>query len=887
MQKKLFLIDGNSFAYRAFYAIRSLTASDGRPTNAVYGVITMINKILKEEKPDLFAVAFDLKGPTFRHKKYADYKAHRKPMPDDLVSQMPVIKKVIEGYRIPIFEKEGYEADDILATIAVQASNKGIATYIVTGDKDALQIVNDRIKVYNAQQKDVVVYDEDMVKAKYGVAPAQMTDLLAIMGDSSDNVTGVRGIGEKGARELIREFGSVEKLLDNLDRVKSAAKQKLLREHVDEMRLSKELVTVDTGVPLDVSFEDMAVKEPDAERLMILFKDLGFTSLLKQYTPRESLGGTYYLVDTEAKLDRLIHDLKDQGEWAFDFETTSENPMDAEPVGVSFSYKDKEAWYVPFNLSKKLSAKIVLSRLKEVFEDPKIRKVGQNIKYEYIVLNRAGIELKGMRFDTMVASYCLNPSKLNHNLSSMALEALNHRMTEIDELIGKGKTAITMDKVDVDKVMRYCCEDSDVTLKLKKIFEKELRDKELFELFDGIEMPLVEVLASMEIAGVSIDTAYLGKLSREMAARVEKMREEIYKLAGEEFNINSPKQLQAVLFEKKEMPVIKRTKTGPSTDEEVLTNLAEKYELPARILAYREIAKLKSTYVDNLPALVNATTGKIHTSFNQTVTQTGRLSSSDPNLQNIPIKTEEGKKIRKAFVPEHEGHLLVSADYSQIELRILAHLSGDENLVRAFTEDRDVHKYTASLIWGVPESQVTDEMRANAKTVNFGIIYGMSHYRLGRDLGMPVDEAKAFIDNYFTRYAGVKVYLEDRLRDCRKRKFVTTIMQRRRYIPDILSDNVRVRSFAERTAINAPLQGSAADIIKVAMIGIHKKLKGFKSRMIIQVHDELVFDVAGSELLKVAAIVKEGMENAVKLNVPLKVSIEAGKNWLDQEEVSL
>jgi len=886
MQRKLFLIDGNSFSYRAFYAIRELSTSKGRPTNAVYGVVSMMNRILKEENPDLMAVVFDLKGPTVRHEKYEEYKAHRKPMPDDLVSQMPVIKEVLKGYRIPVLELQGYEADDILATIAVKAAEKGIKTFIVTGDKDAMQLVNDDIKVYNANQKEIVIYDDEMVKAKFGVAPSQMTDLLALMGDASDNIGGVPGIGEKGARDLIQEFGDIDNLFKNIDRVKSQAKQKILREHKDKAELSKELVTLDRHVPIEFSLEDFARHEPDADKLLVLFKELEFNRLMKEFVSKGGLGGEYTLIDTQAKFEKLLRALKESKEWALDFETTHEDPMIAEPVGVSFSYEDNKASYVPFNLMPELDAKAALGMLKPLLEDPEIKKVGQNIKYEYIILKNAGIELKGISFDTMVASYIINPSKLNHNLSDMALEHLNHRMTEIEELIGKGKAAITMDKVDVNKVMRYCCEDSDVTLRLKKLYEKELKDKELASLFYDIEMPLCGILASMEMAGVKIDTKYLGALSIEMEAKLDKNRHKIFELAGEEFNVNSPKQLQVILFEKMKMPVIKRGKTGPSTDEEVLTNLAEKFELPRELLLYREISKLKSTYVDNLPEMINPRTGRIHTSFNQTVTQTGRLSSSDPNLQNIPIKTEEGRKLRKAFVPDASGSVLLSADYSQIELRVLAHLSGDENLIEAFSKGHDIHKFTASLIWGVPAKEVTDDMRARAKTVNFGIIYGMGHFRLAKDLGMSIDEAKAFIANYFSRYSGIKAYFDGQLAEARERKYVTTLMQRRRYIPEILSENMRIRSFAERTAINAPIQGSAADIIKVAMINIHGKLRGLKTKMIIQVHDELVFDVPEKELKDVTVIVKQGMEEAVKLKVPLKVKLEAGKNWLEQEEIA-
>lgn len=884
--KRLFLIDGNSFCYRAYYAIKALSTSKGQPTNAVYGVVAMINKIIKEDKPDLLAVAFDLKGPTFRHEKYDKYKIHRKPMPDDLVSQIPVIKEVISAYVIPMFELAGYEADDILATIAKKAEKKDIDTFIVTGDKDALQLVGPNIKVYNPH-KDKVIYDVEMVKARYGILPSQVTDLMAIMGDPSDNIPGVSGIGEKGAKELIKEFGSIENLFEKLDDVKSAAKQKLLRQYKEMAILSKELATLETGLPLKVNFHELELTSPETTKLVKLFKELEFKSLLKDVIPSTEFKSEYILVDTEKKLDKLTADLKAQDEFVLDFETTHSDPMLARPVGVSFAWEKEKAYYVPFNLCEMLSADKVLGKMRNIFEDKQIKKTGQNIKYEYMILANAGIRMRGVYFDTMIASYVVNPSKPNHNLGDLSIEYLSHKMVPIEALIGKGKNAITMDKVEIERVMTYSCEDSDATYRLKGIFEKELKERNLEELFFNIEMPLCEVLASMEMTGVTIDVGYLKALSQEMERNLNKHKKKIFEHAGEEFNINSHKQLQHLLFEKMKMPIIKRTKTGPSTDEEVLRNLALKYPLANEILKYREFSKLKSTYVDALPNLVNPSTGKIHTSFNQTVTQTGRLSSSAPNLQNIPIRTEDGKRIRRAFIPEHKGHVLLSCDYSQIELRILAHLSGDENLIGAFRRNRDIHKFTASLIYGIDEKDVTSEMRSSAKTVNFGIVYGMGPFRLSKDLGIDIEDAKAFIDNYFERYPGVKIYLEDRVKEAKERKYVTTIMQRRRYIPEITNENIRIRNFAERTAINTPVQGSAADIIKLAMININRQMKGLKSCMILQVHDELVFNVVKGELKEVAAIVKDKMENVVRLKVPIEVNIKVGKNWLDLEEFAI
>lgn len=885
-KKRLFLIDGNSFCYRAYYAIRSLSNSKGQPTNAVYGFVTMLGKIIKDNAPDMLAVAFDMKGPTFRHKRYDEYKIHRKPMPDELVGQMPYIKKVVSAYNIPIYELEGYEADDLLATIAKRAEEDDIETFIATGDKDALQLVNSHIKVYNTN-KEGLIYDAGKVKERFGVSPEKMPDIMALMGDAADNIPGVQGIGEKTAIELIREFGSLDNLLKNIDKVKGDARKKTLRENEKIAVLSRELAVVDTDVPIDVDFKALELKSPDRIKLLELFKELEFKAFVKDFTPREALKSTYELIDDDKKFRKLIEELKGLDEFAFDFETTAEDPMLAGLVGVSFSWKVGRACYVPVN--KYFDRDAVLRELKPIFEDASVRKIGQNIKYEYIVLANYGIKLAGEFFDTMVASYLLNPSKPNHNLEEISIEYLNHKMTTpIEELIGKGKKAITMDLVDVDRVCAYCCEDSDVTLRLAKILEKEIADKRLDELFYKVEMPLVEVLASMEITGVSIDKEYLSGLSSEMEKKLAKLTNNIYKMAGTEFNINSPKQLSEILFEKLKLPVIRRIKTGNSTDEEVLTKLARLHKLPHTLLEYRELSKLKSTYVDSLPSLLNPRTLRIHTSFNQAVTATGRLSSSDPNLQNIPIRTEEGRKIRKAFIPSGKDRLLLSADYSQIELRILAHMSGDKHLIKAFRDGLDIHSFTASLVFNVDEKDVTGEMRGMAKTVNFGIIYGMSPYGLSQSLNIDVNKAKEFIDAYFERYPDVKQYMESLMAEAREKGYVTTILGRRRYIPEINSADMRIRQFAERTAINAPIQGSAADVIKVAMIAISEKLakRGLGTKMTLQVHDELVFDVPKKELEESCRIVKDGMENVIKLKVPVEAHLEVGKNWLEQEKYS-
>jgi len=839
--KRLILIDGNSFCYRAFYAIRNLSTSKGVPTNAVYGFITMLNKIIKEQKPDYLAIAFDLKEPTFRHKKYEDYKIHRKPMPDELVEQMPRIKEVAGAYGFATYELAGYEADDILATIAKKISGKGLEVCIVTGDKDILQFVDENIKVLSPH-KDDLIYNTEKVRERYGVDPAQIVELISLMGDSSDNIPGVPGIGEKTAVKLIQEFSTLENLMNNLSEVKREHLRKTLEENKKSAILSKELATVDINVPIKFDLDSMHVDRPDEKRLYELFKELEFKRLLKEFAPggAEETGADYKLITEEKDFQKLLKQLGKLDEFAFDMETTSADPVIAEPVGVSFCWKSAQAYYVP--MGKNRGIKDVLKRLKPILEDPDIKKIGQNIKYEKIILSRKSIALKGISFDTMVAAYILNPSKPSYSLDNLALEFLDYKKISIEELIGKGKNQITMDEVDLDKVCQYGCEDSDITFRLKGILEDKLEQKGLQELFANVELPLIDVLADMELDGVSIDTKLLQEMSKRMASQLEKLQKKIHEIAGCEFNINSPKQLSVILFEKLELPVIKKTKTGFSTDEGVLQTLAVQHALPATILEFRQLSKLKSTYVDALPALINPATGRVHTSFNQTVAATGRLSSSQPNLQNIPIKTEAGRSIRRAFVPSSAKNILLSADYSQIELRILAHLANDENMKEAFRQNRDIHAHTASLIFDVEEDGVDNDMRASAKTVNFGIVYGISSYGLARELGIRPAEAKNFIDAYFERYPSIREYFQDKIEQARSEGLVTTLLNRRRYIPEINSSQITIRQFAERTAVNTPIQGTAADLIKLAMINIQKALKdeGFASRMILQVHDELV-----------------------------------------------
>ncbi len=883
-KEKLFLIDGNSYCYRAFYAIKELRNSKGKPTNAVYGFILMLKKLLEKEKPAYIGVAFDLKGPTFRHEQFEDYKAHRKPMPDDLVSQMSLIKDIISAYNIPIFEKQGFEADDVLATIAKKMSREGIEVYIVTGDKDMLQVVDKNIKVYSAH-KDDFIYDSEAVKERFsGLGPENITDFIALAGDAADNIPGVAGIGEKTAVELIKEFGSLDNLYKNLDKIKSEPRKKMLSEQEDNARMSKELATVDSDVPIEIDAGVMAVRGPDSEKLLDIFKELEFKNFAREIASCNSdvhRDANYKTIAGPEDFEVFMRELKTKKEFVLDIETTSERPMEAKLVGISFCWKEGEAYYIPL-----LNIGEALKELKPILEDESIKKIGQNIKYDKLVLSNYGVEVNGVSYDTMIASYLLNPSRMSHGLDDIAFEYLDHKMTSIDELLGTGKKRVTMDMVDVEKVSRYSCEDSDVTLRLKNVFEKEILKKELESLFNDIELPLVDVLGKMEKNGIKIDVGFLKETSSCMEDELSALIKGIYRIAGEEFNINSPKQISCILFEKLGLPVVKKTKTGASTDVEVLERLSSLHPLPKELLRYRELFKLKSTYVDALPELINKKTGRLHTSFNQAVTATGRLSSSNPNLQNIPIKTEEGRKIRKAFIGEG-NNFIMAADYSQIELRILAHLSKDPELVSAFENNRDVHTHTASLIFGVNESEVTPEMRANAKTVNFGIIYGISAFGLSKSLNIDPASAQQFIDSYFERYPAVRVYMEDKIEEARSAGYVTTLFNRRRYIPEIKTGGMREQQQAERIAINTPVQGSAADLIKIAMINIYRamKKKNFKSLMTLQVHDELVFEVPKGELDKMKELVKEEMEGAVKLSVPIKVSVQYGKNWLEMKEI--
>jgi len=881
----LYLIDGSSYIYRAYYAIRHLSSPTGFPTNALYGFTQMLLKVLKERKPDHVAVVFDAGRQTFRNELYSDYKANRLAMPDDLVPQLAPIKEMVRAFRIPALEKPGFEADDIIATLARECEERGMAVVVVTGDKDLMQIVTGNVRLLDTMKEKESGVPE--VAERFGVSPEGVIDILGLAGDSSDNIPGVPGIGEKTAIKLIQEYGSLDELLSRAGEVKGKTGERL-REFADQARLSRQLATVERNVPLAWSFDDLVLSPPDNRRLAELFKEYGFTTLMKELTGAATLPTEEYrTVLDEAGFTPLLAMLRETGGFAVDLETTSLNPLEADIVGISVSCRDHEAFYIPVGhryhgAPAQLPPEKVLAGLAPLLTDPQLPKIGQNLKYDYQVLRRAGVEMEGVWCDTMLASYLLNPVRSSQSLDSLALEFLDHRMISYNEVAGTGKEQKNFSEVEVDTASTYSCEDSDAAFLLHRLFLPRLAEAGMEQLFFEVEMPLLKILAEMELAGVKLDLKLLQRLSDGFGAQLAALEREIYVLAGCEFNINSPKQLGETLFARIGLPTGKKTKgkTGYSTDISVLEGLAEEHEVVRLILQYRSLAKLKSTYTDALPKLVDGSTGRVHTSYNQAVTNTGRLSSSEPNLQNIPIRGEEGRKIRRAFVAEH-GSLLLSADYSQIELRVLAHLSGDRVFCDAFARDEDIHTRTASEVFGLFPEMVTPEMRRQAKTINFGVIYGQGAFSLAKQLGVAPKIAREFIDNYFARHSGAHAFLEECVQVAQKQGYVTTLLGRRLPIPDIMSSNHNVRAFAQRNAVNYPIQGSAADIIKEAMVNVFSRIRreGLASRLIMQVHDELVFEVPEGERVVMEQLVKHEMEHAVQLRVPLKVEINFGHNW--------
>ncbi len=921
---RLFLIDAYALIYRAFFAFinRPLTNSRGENTSAPFGFANFLLSIRENQQPDYLAIVFD-KGMSKREEIYPEYKATREKMPEDLAASLPRIREMVKGFNDPVVEVEGFEADDVIGTLAVQAREAGLEAVIVSGDKDLYQLIGPGINLLNPGRGgptgvEPEWVDESNALDKFGVPPEAIPDYLALIGDSSDNVPGAPGIGPKTALKLLGEYGDLDTVLEHASEISGKRARESLTENAELVRLSRRLVTIQTDVPIELDLESLRVQEPDRERLRKLFVELEFRRLAEKFTgpgplPRGEEGGagpgearespveepvSYILVERVQEVVALAERIREAGEVSVDTETTSQEATRANLVGISLSLEAGEAFYIP--LGHRRAGELALDDggdgapanlppltspemqpLREVLEDPGIKKTGQNLKYDLIVLERAGVTVLGVSFDTMVASYVLDPNRRQHSLDALTVTLLGHRMIPYSEVAGKGKSEVSFAEVSLDRAREYACEDADYTLRLKEYFEPQLQEHKLVGLFQELEMPLVPVLARMEANGIRIDVPFFQAMNIKLEGDLASIRGEIVETAGEEFNLNSTPQLREILFEKLGLPVLKKTKTGPSTDASVLEELAAMgHALPTRLLEYRQLEKLRNTYVDALPRLVNPETGRIHTSFNQTVAATGRLSSSDPNLQNIPIRTELGREIRKGFVAE-EGHVFFGADYSQIELRILAHFSGDEAFVRAFREGIDVHRQTASVIFDVPLDEVTPEMRSRAKTINFATLYGQGDFSLARQLEISREEARNFIDEYFRRFSGVRAFLDKQIDLAREEGFVETLSGRRRYIPEIQAKNWNVRQFGERVAQNTPIQGTAADLIKVAMVRIHSLLESRfpSSKLLLQVHDELLLEVPEGEVEEVGAMVTEEMIGAMELDVPLDVDHGVGRSW--------
>ncbi|MFO7831608.1 MAG: DNA polymerase I [Desulfuromonadaceae bacterium] len=883
---QLYIVDASSYIYRAYYAIRHLSNSRGQACNAVYGFTKMLLKVVRDYSPDEFIVVFDAKGPTFRHELYSEYKANRAKMPDDLVEQIPLIKEVVQGFRFATLETDGYEADDIIATVVRHYRNKNIPVTIVSGDKDLMQLIGDKVTMLDTMKDKV--FDLDAVVERFGGGPDKVVEVQSLAGDSSDNVPGVPGIGEKTARDLIERFGTLENLLEHIDEVTGTKRREKLREFAEQARLSRELVSLKNDLDLNLAQMEFSIPEPDRHKLARIFQELEFKQLYEEFAEKEpevEQECDYICVTMPEDLKHLVEALKGAEYFSIDTETTSLEAMRADLVGLSFSIKAAQGWYVPVGhrdtegATDQLERDTILNTLRPLLEDVEIAKVGQNIKYDALVLRRAGIELRGIVADTMLQSYLLFPASRSHGLDSMAQEHLRHHMIAYSEIVGRGKKQKSFAEVPLSQASGYAVEDSDYTLRLYEYFKPKFAP-EVSTLLQEVELPLLGVLTDMEWDGVRVDRDHLNALSADFGAQMERLKQAVYAKADTEFNLNSPQQLGEVLFGKLGLPRGKKTKTGWSTAVDVLTPLAQDHEIVAQILEYRSLSKLKGTYTDALPRLIHPETGKIHTSFNQTVTATGRLSSSNPNLQNIPIRGNYGPRIREAFVPD-EGNLLLAADYSQIELRLMAHMADDAGMIQAFNAHEDIHLRTAQQIFNVFGEMVTDDMRRYAKTINFGLLYGMGAYSLSRELGISTAEAKKYIESYFARYPQVLDFFEQQKESARKNLHVKTLMGRHCAIPDINSRNHQVRSNAERNAVNYAVQGSAADVIKVAMVNISSELRQreLKTRMLMQVHDELVFDVPEPEQKEVEMLVRHAMENAMELKVTLDVSLGWGKSW--------
>ncbi len=915
--KKIVLIDGMSMIYKAYFAFisRPLRNSKNQNTSAVYGFLSSLLKIIENERPEYIAVAFDTKEKTFRHHKFPEYKATRQETPEEMIYQIDYIKRILRAMGIEIITAPGYEADDIIGTLADKFKEESFYVYLVTPDKDYLQLVTDKVFVYKPLKKSIEdgeIFDPKKVLEEYELTPNQIVDFLALTGDTSDNIPGVKGIGEKTALDLIKQFGSLDNIYTNLDNIEKESLKKKLLEGKESAYLSKELVTINKQIPITIDLNKLKIKTPSIEELQNLLNELEIKSfnkrietlldinfkketlslfneeIIEKTQPKtfEIIGTEYLLLDNEEKIETLCDKINRSGYLVFDTETDNLDSIKANLCGISFCLEKNKAYFLPFSnhhdneLAN--SEKNVLLKLKNIFESKNVLKIGHNLKYDINVLSNYGINVQPPFFDTMVSAYVLNPDGPT-SLDDLAKKYLNYETIKITELIGNKKNSELMWNVDINNLKIYSCEDADITFRLYEVLKKELENYNLLSLCYEIEFPLIKTLSLMELRGVYIDINSLKELSLDIEKQLQNIEAQIFSLAGEKFNINSTKQLQEILFNKLKLEVTKKTKTGYSTDIQSLEQIRYSHPIVEHIINYRQLIKLKNTYVDSLPQLINPKTGRIHTNFNQTITTTGRLSSSEPNLQNIPIRSDLGKEIRQAFSVPDKNRLILSADYSQIELRILAHISEDSNLIQAFREDKDIHAATASKIYGIPMDKISPDMRRKAKEVNFGILYGIGSYGLKVRLGISQGEAKSLIELYFKTYPNVKKYITSTIEFAKKNGFVETLKKRRRYLPNINSKNNAVRSFEERAAINMPIQGTAADMIKIAMNKISERFQELqlKSAMILQVHDELLFEVYKDEIDTVKRIIKTEMENAIPLNVPVKVDIGIGKNWLD------
>lgn len=898
-EQTVWIVDANSLIFQVFHAIPEMTSPQGEPVNAVYGFTRDLFFLIEQKKPDYLLVAFDRPEPTFRHELYTDYKGQRAEMPVELIPQFPKIRAIVEALSIPILELPGYEADDMLATVARLTAEQGGHCYVVSADKDCRQLLGPQVSMFNIRKNSM--FDAAALLEDWGVRPEQVVDFQSLVGDSVDNVPGVPGIGPKTASELLAAYGTLEGVLEHAGEVKAAKRRQALLENRELALLSRQLVRLDTHVPAEIDWAAARIGGFHAQQLVELLGGFGFRGLTDKArelsgaapAPAVEWHADYRLVNTPAGLAKLVEELTGATRLSVDTETTSVLPTRAELVGISLAWQPGVAYYIAVRGpagETVLPAAEALEALRPTLESDAVKKVGQNLKYDLIVLRRAGVNVQGLDFDTMVASYVLEAGERNHNLDDLAKRYLQHQNISITSLIGSGKNQRTMDQAPLAEVTDYAAEDADVALRLTPLLESRLDETGLIKLYREVELPLIDVLVELECNGIRVDVARLAELSGEYGRRMEKLEGDIHELAGGPFNVASPKQLAEILFERLKLPVGKKTKTGPSTDVDVLEELAALHPLPAKIIEYRQYAKLKGTYVDALPVLLNPQTGRVHASFNQVVAATGRLSSSDPNLQNIPIRTREGREIRSAFLPGPEGWLLLAADYSQIELRVLAHFCQDEELCRAFAADEDIHARVAAQVNGVALENVTPEMRRTAKAVNFGVIYGQSPFGLAKQLGIPQTAAAEFIDAYFARYRGVEQFISQVLADCRKKGYVETILGRRRAIQGVRPDAMtsgrgRQLALPERTAINTVIQGSAADLIKLAMLAVHRRMRQeqLAARMLLQIHDELVFEVPPHETIQLAALVVEEMTAAAHLRTPLKVDVKTGRNWADVE----